>query len=460
MTWVQSISRRSLHRARSGLLALRSGFTRRSSEEDNLEKSFVSPVALRRERQNRGLSSGAYTEDTQEDLTFGAELSRMNLPPSSPSSNADVVSLIRVPSMNSTHDSLATVPASASAPKLYQVSDRAVSNSGLNSTCTLANDNDLDFQFAGTGELQANMNSGDHFAHTTPSTEVHLIQQTWGVAVSTDEEIEMSVHALADHQSLRGEQQSTNLHQNISHASSDTEISDDQTSTVPISRQSSAEVEFAFPGIYHETLDQWARQNGTPSPSQHIPSLSGQSPNLSEHITNLGENSPSTSQHSPNLSQHTPRLHGQEAAPCTSQEPLECILLQSDTNNMPYHEHDESLIPLVPLQPPPTRSQEMQLFSHPNPLHCISNRNFGERWSSISERATTRWSSVEEYSSRYTTDDTTSRHITSTEMTSMESTSNDAWSPWSPIDSEVLFPSPVEDGNEYFLLPQSPTLHR
>ncbi|CAI7566024.1 unnamed protein product [Penicillium glandicola] len=448
MTWVQSISRRSLHRARSGLLALRSGFTRRSSEEDNLEKSFVSPVALRRERQNRGLSSGVYTEDTQEDLTFGAELSRMNLPPSSPSSNADMVSLIRVPSMNSTHDSLATVPASASAPKLHQVSDRAVSNYGLNSTCTLANDHDLDFQFAGTGELEANMHSGDHFAHATRSTEVNLIQQTWGVAVSTDEEVEMSAHALADHESVWGEQQSTNLQQNISHASSDTEISDDQTSTVPISRQSSAEVEFAFPGIYHEALDQWARQDGIPSPSQHIP-------RHSEHSPNLSENSPSPSQHSSNPSQHIPRLYGQEATPRTSQEPLECILLQGDTNNnMPYHEHDESLIPLVPLQPPLTHSEDMQPFSYPNPLHCITNRDFGERWSSISERATTQWSSVEEYSSRYTTDDndTTSRHITSTEMTSMESTSNDAWSPWSPVDSEVLFPSPVEDGNEYFFV--------
>lgn len=33
-------------------------------------------------------------------------------------------------------------------------------------------------------------------------------------------------------------------------------------------------------------------------------------------------------------------------------------------------------------------------------------------------------------------------------MTSMESMSNDTWS---PIDSEILFPSPVEDGNGYFL---------
>lgn len=34
----------------------------------------------------------------------------------------------------------------------------------------------------------------------------------------------------------------------------------------------------------------------------------------------------------------------------------------------------------------------------------------------------------------------------------MESTTTDTWSPWSPMDSEVLFPSPVEDGDEYFLV--------
>ncbi|KAJ6179489.1 hypothetical protein N7519_009950 [Penicillium mononematosum] len=37
-------------------------------------------------------------------------------------------------------------------------------------------------------------------------------------------------------------------------------------------------------------------------------------------------------------------------------------------------------------------------------------------------------------------------------MTSMESATNDTFSPWSPIDSELLFPSPVEDRNEYFLV--------
>ncbi|KAJ5811242.1 hypothetical protein N7447_010758 [Penicillium robsamsonii] len=443
MAWVQSVSRRSLHKARSGLLALRSGLMHRSSEEETLDKSFVSPVALKRERQqHRGVSSEAHTTETQEDLKFGTELSRMDPTPSSSSVNSDVHPLMRAPSIHSIHRSPATLPASESTPELSEISDRAVSNSRVN--MTLASDHDLDLQFAGAGDLGANMNSEDHFTHTTPSTENLLIEQTWGVAISTDEEIKMSASGLADSRPSWGEHQATNLQQqNISHASSDTEINDNQSSSVPISRQCSAEVRFAFPGIYQEALDQWARQHGSPSPSQHIIDTGHHSPNLSQQTLNL-------SQHNSSPSQHSPKLEEEEGIRCASQEPLECIVHQDDTysNMSAYHEYDESLIPLVPPQTPIAHSEETQSFSYPNPLNFISNRNFGQRRSSISERATTQWSSVEDYSGRYTPDNTTSRDITSTEMTSMESMSNDTWS---PIDSEVLFPSPVEDGNGYFL---------
>ncbi|CAI7572261.1 unnamed protein product [Penicillium discolor] len=450
--WIQSVSKRTLHKARSGLLALRSGLNHRSNEEESPEKGFVSPVALRHERQRYGISSGAYTSDTQEDVNFGAELSRMHLPPSSPSSSTEMVSLIRVRSLGSIPDSFATFPGSASTPIFYQPS-RAVSNSGVNSTCTLATDHDLDFQFGETGELGANMDSEDHFTHTTPSTENHLIQQAWGVAISTDGEIKMTAHDLSE--SICEDHQATNLQQqNISHASSDTEISDDQPSSAPISRQCSAEVRFAFPAIYHEALHQWAKQHDSPSPSQHTPNPSTQSPNTSQHSSSPSQHLSSLGQHSPNLSENSPRLNEQEETPCASQNPLKCIVLQGDTyNNLPPNdEDDEGLIPLVPPQTPITRSEEMQPFSYPNPLSSVSNRNFREIRSSISERATTQRSSVEDYSSRSTPADTTSRDLTSTEMTSMDSMTNDTWSPWSPTDSELLFPSPVEDGNGYFLV--------
>ncbi|KAJ5171457.1 uncharacterized protein N7500_004240 [Penicillium coprophilum] len=455
MAWVQSLSRRSLHRARSGLYALRLGFIHRSSEEENPEKGYVSPAALRRERQqHRGVSSGAYTSDTQEDLAFGAELSRMNPTPSSSSANANVRSLIRVSPIPSVHDSPATLPttllASESACKLPEISGRAVSNSGVNSTS--ANHHGLDFQFEGARDLGASMNSENHFTHATLSTENHLIDHTWGVAISTEEDIKISSDRLSDAQTSCGEHQTGNLQrQNISHVSSDTQTSDNPPSSIPISRQCSAEVRFAFPGIYRETLDQWARHHGNPNHSQDSSDPERYSPNLSQHSLGLSQQNSSPSQHGSSPSHQSLVLYEQEGTLCASQGPLECIMHQDDTySNMPppYDEYDEGRILLVPPQTPTTHSEETQSFCYPNPLSCISNRNFGRRWSSISERATTQWSSVEDYSSRYTPDNTTSRDITSTEMTSMESMSNDTWS---PIDSEVLFPSPVEDGNGYSL---------
>ncbi|KAI2698284.1 hypothetical protein CBS147317_7390 [Penicillium roqueforti] len=450
MAWVQSLSKRTLHRARSGLLALKSGFSHhpsdRPSEEEPQERSFVSPVALRREiqleRQRHAMSSGGYTSDTQEDPNFGAQLSRMDLPPSSPSSNDEMEPLVRV-------QSVYPMPA----PNRYEYSSRPVSNVRVNSTSTLANGRDLDFQFAGNEELEANMNFEDHSNHTIPSTETYLIQQTWGVAISTDEGIETSTKELADPQSVPGEQQATNLQQqNIGHASSDTQNSDDQPISVPISRQSSAEVRFAFPGIYHEALNEWARQHGSPNLSRHSLDLIEYSPNPSHHSSSPIQHS--LSPHSHNLTQHNLRLYEQEEIPCAPQEPFDRIVLQEDTHSglPPYPGYDEGHIPLVFSQSPITHSEEMQPFSYPNPLNCIPNLNSEEIWSSTSERATTQWSSGEDYSSRYTPADTTSRDITSTEMTSMESTTADTWSPWSPMDSEVLFPSPVEDGDEYFLV--------
>ncbi|KAJ5258870.1 hypothetical protein N7497_002184 [Penicillium chrysogenum] len=450
MAWVQSISRRSLHRARSGLMALRSGLRHRSSEESNTEKGFVSPVALRRERQRQGASTGAYTSETQEDMNFGAELSRMDLAPPPPSAHTEVESLVHVPSINSIHGSFATVPASASTSALYQSSSRAVSHSEADLTHPQANDHDLDFQFAGSGELEANMNSEDHLAHTTPSTENHLVRQTLGVAISTDEEIKMSTRNLADPQSACGEQQATNLQQQ--NTSSDTQTSDEPSSPIPISRQSSAEVRFAFPGVYHEALNQWTRQHGSPSPSQHTAN-SENSSNTSPHSSSPSQHNTSLSQHIPDPSGHMIAFHEQEEASYAPQGTLERIVLQDDThsNIPPYHEQDESLVPLMPRQTSITHSQETQPFYYPNPLNYISNRNFGQRWSSIFERTSAQRSSVEDYSSHYTPTDTASRDVTSTEMTSMESTTNDTFSP-SPIDSELLFPSPVEDRNEYFLV--------
>ncbi|KAJ5915222.1 hypothetical protein N7454_011117 [Penicillium verhagenii] len=65
--WVQDLPRRSLHKARSGLLALRSGFLRRPRQNINIEDAPA---------HHRELSSAS----TQEDLGFGVALYRTNVP--------------------------------------------------------------------------------------------------------------------------------------------------------------------------------------------------------------------------------------------------------------------------------------------------------------------------------------------------------------------------------------------
>ena len=91
MKWAHSLSRRSFCRARSGLLALRAGVRRHSTMEDDFEiggesRSFVSPVALRRERQRHIDSSELQTSSTQDDPELGIEMYRMSDPPVSPTS--------------------------------------------------------------------------------------------------------------------------------------------------------------------------------------------------------------------------------------------------------------------------------------------------------------------------------------------------------------------------------------
>jgi hypothetical protein len=84
--WTQSIPRRTFHRARSRLLlALRSGILHRSAVEDEFRdgaelRSFVSPVALKREREQHAFRPAAYSSTTQDDLGFGTEIYRTGTP--------------------------------------------------------------------------------------------------------------------------------------------------------------------------------------------------------------------------------------------------------------------------------------------------------------------------------------------------------------------------------------------
>ncbi|KAJ5787706.1 hypothetical protein N7457_002696 [Penicillium paradoxum] len=416
ISWMQTISRRSFHRARSGLLALRAEFNHRFSEEETPHQSFVNPVALRREREQHDKVSVAFTASTQEDPSFGTEIFRTSAVPTRPTENSEIGSPYDISSEYSVSEPFTAITTFEPKRKLRPRGD-AVSN-GIKPTYMIARDRDLDFQFSGPGEFEADVQFDNRAAHTNPSTDNHLTHSPWGVAFSTNQENEVLPDEMANPWPVWAEHQTRIIqHPNLSPASSDTQIIEDPPSPIPLSRQCSAEVGFAFPGIYHEMMEQCAREHDNPCPNDE-------------------DSHPS---------QHCPSPSGQEQTPIASH-----LIPQDGTDDAAsYHEDDESLIPPMPSQAQIPQFEEIQPLHRPNPFDSMPSWRFDESWSSNSGRPTTQWSSLEEYSSRYTTDNTASHDIASTEMTSMASMSNDTWS---PIESEVLFPSPVEDGNEYFLV--------
>lgn len=95
--WVQDLPRRSLHKARSGLLALRAGLLRRSTRQDS-DLDDTGPEllqALGPPQRNQGLP-GYSDASTQEDLTFGIGLYRTRTPWPSASTDASSEGLARV----------------------------------------------------------------------------------------------------------------------------------------------------------------------------------------------------------------------------------------------------------------------------------------------------------------------------------------------------------------------------
>lgn len=96
--WVQDLPRRSLHKARSGLLALRAGLLRRSTRHDSeLDDTGPElPQALSPlQQRNHGLP-GYSDASTQEDLTFGIGLYRTRTPWPSASTDAGSEGLARI----------------------------------------------------------------------------------------------------------------------------------------------------------------------------------------------------------------------------------------------------------------------------------------------------------------------------------------------------------------------------
>jgi hypothetical protein len=340
-------------------LALRSGILRRSAAGDDQLggaaelRSFVSPVALRREREQHGLRSAAYSLSTQDDLGFGTEIYRTGTPWPTLETRAvdgyqahdtpDSLTLAPGP-LTSAYD----IPATAiptitvhQCPDLMPAVGTPLTDPAESTSSP--NDN-ADYQLPGelipsTGAMPAHLEDqlDAHASNVSPL--LHgLTESPRGIAITTNQELNMSTHGLGDTQSALAEQlvdgngaqrdpmssesgylvvgqrmcgnresesrQSSRSSRSTApsifrHLSAHTTRSGEHVrhypsrvteerststvtnhATVPISRQCSAEVDFAFPGIYQEMLEQWMREpresqvalsterEGTPSASQ------------------------------------------------------------------------------------------------------------------------------------------------------------------------------------------------
>ncbi|KAJ5320183.1 hypothetical protein N7508_000466 [Penicillium antarcticum] len=542
--WTQSIPRQSFRRVRSRLLALRASLLRRSAVEDDQLgdtaelRSFVSPVALRREREQHGLRQAAFSLDTQDDLGFGTEIHRTGTP-----WPTIEVHEMEVHQGHDISDSVTPAPRIRTRPSgippttfptitVYRSPDLiSVVESPLSDPVESpsSHNNNVDYQLereltSSTGAVPAQLERqlDGHAADTSLSFR-NLTPR--GVTGTTNKELDMSSHELGDtqpawakqptegngaqrdsmsdvsgyvavQQRMRGNGESESRLSSRSSRSTtpsifrhlsvhtacqgvnvrlypsrvtEQELASAATNpaTVTISRQCSAEVEFAFPGIYQEMLEQWMRE---PRQSQVAlaTELEGTSSVLQKRTrTNSAQHPVAQDDACDDLPSYDE--YDQDALILESPQKPSVIV---DASVM------EDLQPLDHSGPSFAEDLDRQHFDNgsqglthsPNTIdevlyHESSSTNatnlkarhsFGLHISlssdcaSGTEHVNATFQNLQdgpEYPRLYA--DSTSPDCTSAEVTSMTSMSSD---PWSPIDSEVLFPTSTVNANEYYLV--------
>ncbi|KAJ6103773.1 hypothetical protein N7486_003995 [Penicillium sp. IBT 16267x] len=287
--WVQDFPRRSLHKARSGLLALRAGFLRRHRPSRSVEITSAHHAE-------------ASSASTQEDLSFGVALYRTNVPWPLTQDEPSIDVLMRAAAFHP----LANI---ASAPEVRviptwgfhdaeAVFSHDVSMAFHPPASNTSYDGIFDPQDSHSHEVGADMNDQktDYMERETKSVhEAHSLASTGWETIessstnSTGAEAE-SLRDVDNAQAAYSQEQIAPLNSNRSILINDNlsmsheEIkSDDELHGSPsLNRQilenrrgsfmrhssgkSSAEVPVAFPGAYHALLEQWAPTT-LPSPT-------------------------------------------------------------------------------------------------------------------------------------------------------------------------------------------------
>ncbi|CAG8010256.1 unnamed protein product [Penicillium olsonii] len=504
--WVQSISRRSLHRARSGLLALRAGVRRHSTVDDDFEadiglRSFVNPVALRRERQRQHGSSEAYTSSTQEDLEFGFEMHRMSGPSSLQSdtprgtSAPSAVEALANGALESsgTHSSVSHKGRSplASSAVISEYDGMAVSAQTHGHTLSMLSGE----QKANTGRLQTDVrtsrassgsinqhNLGSPSRLSSPAPRIHIgpeisrgsskeeqakeASQPMCSIADADPKSQVSLESDAKH--VLNQDQRRESEDRSSPALPDETASKDADEI----SQTSAECLFAFPGIYQEILNQWASAPGEDMPD--IPQADeqpgcvalegGQSSNPPPHqesedstrrdqafdATSLDSSDSCHADRGSDLDledARSSRIHVLLSSEVEAQCPEERASSARSTTYEPLLDAAHfpgANVPLLPVRQRQDHRSSYGTFS------SVPRDHLGQRHSFAPRRPCNfGYPSNECDNPLFSPENSTSPEYTSTEVTSRTSMSSN---PWSPTDSDVYFGSPTIDRNEFFLV--------
>ncbi|CAG8155952.1 unnamed protein product [Penicillium salamii] len=504
--WVHNLSQRSLHRARSGLLALRAGVRRHSTVEDRLEpevelRGFVGPVALRRQRHRHMDSSRAYTSSTQEDLEFGFEMHRMSDPPPSPISDtprgssipsAAVALLHEAPENSSAHPPTShngrpplvsngsiseyersTVPTQKHGQTPSQLSGESKANTEHPKT-----DNRLSHASNASSEQQilgslSNIQEPTGPTHVAPESSlgVHREDQAREVSqpgcANLDPDLGGEVCAESDAEHL--------LDQDRQREST---VSPDHLSNNDVDKisQSSAECLFAFPGICQEILDQWARDRGEGTPNvaatDEQPDCNavqeGKSYDLpphqdfedgacgEQHVNTHNLDSPGIP-HTTHTSQNNSLAVEEAQLSMTHNFPGSVAYSECLDEGSAGSERSSAYEPMLetahssgahmPLLPDPQSQNQSTGYGT---FSFIPRGSLAQHHSFASqEPGDFTYQSNECGYPLYSTENSTSPEYTSTKITSRTSTSSN---PWSPIDSNFYFMNPTTGQNEFFLV--------
>ncbi|KAJ5747608.1 uncharacterized protein N7511_009304 [Penicillium nucicola] len=577
--WTQSIPRKSFHRVRSRLLALRAGLLRHSTVEDDKvgdaakKERFVSPAALRREREQHSLRPTVYSMDTQDDLVFGTEIYRTGIPwptlevhemevsRTDDASDSDSVSGLQA-APSATSPSASPIIRVHRSPDLMFIVESSLTEptESPSTSSNLVDDEPPGTMTQSTRAMPGHLELQLDDRAADDCILLHdLTASPWDGAISINQELDVSVHGVDDAQSsweehlvqgseiqidpvsgvsddlaiqqeMLGNRESESRQSSISskstapsifrHLSTHRRRSGDHVrhypsrvteeglantatnlASIPISRQCSAEVEIAFPGIYQEMLEQWLREpresQVTLPTEEDICTSQVQICSDSAQCTVTRDNAhgdlPSYEVHDQDtLILESPQTSSvivdvsdmEELQPLNHSTPSFANDLdrQHFDNGSQEFAHSSNTIDEVMLHGiPPANSRDSgnrysfglhMSLSTDMEGHSVTQSNrtsyralsFDHRnrdsqyWASNVEPGHCMFQSLQDDHAypRLYADDSTSPERTSAEMTSMTSMSSN---PWSPIDSEVLFPTSTLGANEYYLVDGKTNTH-